>query len=69
MKLRYDKDDDVLMVWFSKDHIDYAEKEKNIIVHFSKTNKPVLIEILEASSFLEKTSKILPQDMKHHFFA
>lgn len=61
MKLRYDKDDDALMIWLSKKKVDYAEQEKNIIVHFSKDNKPVLLEILHASQFLAETSKALPQ--------
>lgn len=69
MKFRYDKDDDVLMIWFSKDRIDYAEQTKDIIMHFSKENKPVLMEILDASGFLQKTTKILPSNIKQQVFA
>lgn len=69
MKFRYDKDDDVLMVWFSNQKVDYAEQQKNIIIHFSKKDKPVLMEILDASEFLIQTSKILPTQIKQHIFA
>lgn len=65
---RYDKEDDVLMVWFSKEPVDYAEHEKNLIIHFSKENKPVLMEILDASEFLKETTKILPQNIKQQIF-
>lgn len=69
MKLRYDKQDDVLMIWFSKKPVDYAEQSKNIIMHFSKDNKPVLVEILEASQFLKQTSQILPQKVRQQAFS
>ena len=69
MKFRYDKEDDVLMVWFSRQKVDYAQQQKNIIIHFSKNNKPVLMEILDASAFLQQTSKILPLQVKQHLFA
>lgn len=63
-KFRYDKKDDVLMVWFSKEPVDYAEQEKDIIIHFSKENKPVLMEILDATAFLKETTKTLPSNIR-----
>lgn len=66
---RYDKEDDVLMVWFSKEPIDFAEQEKNLIVHFSKSNKPVLLEILDAAKFLKETTKTLPSNLKQQLLA
>ncbi|MBI2196001.1 DUF2283 domain-containing protein [Candidatus Daviesbacteria bacterium] len=68
-KFRYDKEDDVLMVWFSKEPVDYAEQEKNLIIHFSKENKPVLMEILDAAKFLKETSKALPEKVKQSIFS
>ncbi len=68
MKLRYEKDDDVLMIWFSKDPVDYAKKQKDIIVHFSKDNKPVLYEILNASHFLREVSLVLPSSVRQSVF-
>lgn len=67
-KLRYDKEDDVLMVWFSREPVDYAEQEENLIVHFSKEHKPVLMEILDASAFLKETAKTLPPDIRQQIF-
>ncbi len=68
MKFRYDKEDDILMIWFSKEPVDYAEQGKDVIVHFSKKNRPVLMEIMEASIFLQQTSKILPPEIKQQVF-
>jgi len=51
-KIRYSKDVDVLVVELSDKPIDHAEEEGQIIVHFSKDNEPVLIEILDAKDFL-----------------
>ncbi len=69
IKYRYDKEDDVLMVFLGKGKIDDAVQSGNIISHFSANGELLLLEILEASNFLEQTSKILPLQMKQHIFA
>lgn len=69
MNTRYDKNDDVLMVWFSKKPVDYAEQAGDIIMHFTKDNHPVLMEILNASAFLMHTSQALPPDLRQRIFA
>lgn len=51
MKVRYDREDDVLMVKVSDEKIDYAEEIGQIIVHFTKDGKAVLFEILDAAEF------------------
>ena len=51
-KIRYSKDVDVLLIELSEKPIDYAEEEGQIIVHFSKDDEPVLLEILNAKEFL-----------------
>jgi len=53
MKVRYDREDDILMIEVSDEPIDYAEEVNSIIVHFTKEGKPVLLEILDATEFLE----------------
>ena len=58
MKVSYDRDADVLMIELSDDDIDHAEEVGPLIIHFSKDNKPVLIEILDASEFLAEITKI-----------
>lgn len=69
MRYRYDKEDDALMIWFSNERVDYAEQTKNIISHFSRDNKLVLMEILEASEFLKETSKVLPEKVRQEILA
>jgi hypothetical protein len=43
------------MYEISDDAIDYAEEMDSVLVHFTKTGKPVLLEILDASKFLAQT--------------
>lgn len=65
----YEKEDDVLNIWLSKQKIDYAEQSGDIIVHFTEDNEPVYIEILDASNFLKREAEDLPQEIKQKFFA
>lgn len=58
-KLKYDPDSDVLMWETSRRDIDYATQVANVVIHFSKENIPVLIEILEATKFITETKKVL----------
>lgn len=51
-KIRYSKDVDALLVELSQEPIDYAEESGQLIVHFTKTGEPVLLEILNARDFL-----------------
>jgi len=65
MKIRYDKDDDVMMIWLSKKaKVDYAEQTRDVIMHFTKNNKPVLMEILNATAFLKNTASKLPHQIR-----
>ena len=75
MKLKYNKEDDVLMIELSKEPIDYAEQSGDLIVHFSPKREAVLLEILDASIFLKEAAKslhskvirdILPQSSVAH---
>ncbi len=58
MKISYNREQDILMYEISDEPIDYAEEVGNIIVHFTKEGRPVLLEILDASEFLAETTKI-----------
>ncbi len=51
-KIRYSKDVDALLVELSDHPIDYAEESGPVIVHFSKSGEPVLLEILNAKEFV-----------------
>ncbi len=53
VQLKYDADADVLSIEGRPDVvIDHAKEMGNLVVHFSKNDEPVLIEVLEASQTL-----------------
>ncbi len=58
MKISYNREQDILVYEVNDEPIDYAEEFGNIIVHFTKEGKPVLLEILDASEFLAEATKI-----------
>ena len=57
MKVDYSREEDILMYEVSDEPIDYAEEMDSVIVHFTKSGKPVLLEVLDASRFLTQTMK------------
>jgi len=57
MRVKYDRETDILMVEASGEPIAYAEEMGNFIVPFSEGGKPVLLEILDASDFLTQAAK------------
>jgi len=53
LKIRYDQEDDVLMVWFADNkQVDHAEQVGNSILHMTQADEPVLLEILNAQDFV-----------------
>lgn len=57
MKISYNRKQDIMLLELSSSAIEHAEKAGPIIVHFSKTDKPVLLEILDASEVLSAIVK------------
>jgi uncharacterized protein YuzE len=57
MKMTYDREEDILTIETAEGKIDHAEEMGPIIVHFTKEDKPVVIEILDASDFLSLATK------------
>jgi len=57
MKVRYSRDEDVLLVELSEDKVDYAEEMGPVIVHFTEGGRPIILEILDASEFITEISK------------
>lgn len=50
--IQYEPEADVLSVEYRRrKSIDYATEVGNLIVHFSRSGEPVLVEILNASKF------------------
>ena len=66
--MKYEPDADVLSWEVSRAPIDYAEEVGNVVVHFSKQGKPVLIEMLEASKLVKKADKLM-QKPSHMSFS
>ncbi|MBU1062541.1 MAG: DUF2283 domain-containing protein [Candidatus Omnitrophica bacterium] len=67
MNISYDREKDIMMLELSKAKIDHAEQTDSIIVHFSKKDKPVLLEILDASDFITATLKYSIRARKESF--
>jgi uncharacterized protein YuzE len=65
-KISYDRDADILSWELSKvGDIDYASEMGDVVVHFTKDNKPVYLEVLNASKFLQKSREMArrPEDL------
>ncbi len=61
-KIKYDKETDILIIELSEKPIDYAEEEGQIIIHFTKDEEPVLLEVLDAKEFIMNTLSSLIND-------
>ncbi|KKQ84448.1 MAG: hypothetical protein UT08_C0018G0054 [Candidatus Woesebacteria bacterium GW2011_GWB1_38_8] len=68
MKYRYTKEDDALLIQFSRAKIEDAAHNRDVITHFDKDGNLVLLEILNASRFLKMTSKALPKEVRKELF-
>ncbi|MEK7481645.1 MAG: DUF2283 domain-containing protein [Patescibacteria group bacterium] len=62
--VNYEPEADVLWWEMSKAPIDHAEEMGNMVVHFTKKNTPVLVEILEAKKFLQTARHLLGSRLK-----
>ena len=69
MSVKYYNKDDILVVTLTKTPYEYAEKQGDFIVHFSKQNKPVRIEILNASDFLKDVSSSISSSVKKQYIS
>jgi len=58
MKVQYNRKDNVLIIHLSEAKIDYAEEADGVIVHFSKEGHPVLLEVLDASEYLARRTRV-----------
>lgn len=60
MRVKYNPEVDILVYEVSKAAIDHAEEVGDIVVHYSKRRKPVLLEIFNASDFLNQALAKVP---------
>lgn len=63
-RIKYSKDVDALLIELSDRKVDYAEEEGQMIIHFSKDGKPVLLEILDAKDFLLNSLSTLVKEQE-----
>jgi len=63
-KISYEPEADVLTYELTNQPIDYAKEIGNVVVHFTKDNTPVLVELLEARSFFSDAKKLLQQKQR-----
>jgi len=69
MEIKYELEDDVLNVFFSKEKIDDSYNvEPRAIMHIDKNDKPVYLEIFEASKNFDVSLKNLSEKIKEEFF-
>ena len=64
MKAKYYEDADLISWKISKKPFEYAARSGDFVVHYSKDDEPVLIEILNASSFLKEANSMLPKKIQ-----
>lgn len=68
MKLKYYKEDDILVMSFSDKPVDNSYELDNAILEVSEDKEPVSLEILHASNFFNLASGQLPKEVKEKFF-
>lgn len=64
MKVKYYEDADLLSFRISNNPYKYAKQNGDVIVHYSESREPVLIEIVNAAKFLKNTTRMLPKKVK-----
>jgi len=71
MRVRYDKDEDILMIVLVKrgQKIDDTYETENSLVSVTEKGEPIMVEIFNASKFFAEESKVLPKEIKQKFFA
>ena len=68
MKAKYYEDADLISWRLSNKSYEHASRSGDFVVHFSKDDEPVLIEILNASKFLKETSQLFPKGIQRQIF-
>ncbi|MBU4257127.1 DUF2283 domain-containing protein [Patescibacteria group bacterium] len=56
--MQYDPEANIICWEIAKGEINHAREFGNFIIHLSDNNKPILIEILDASKFIGQLDKL-----------
>jgi len=54
----YDPEANIICIEIAKGEITHAREFGNFIIHLSSSNKPILIEILDAAKFVGQLNKL-----------
>lgn len=60
----YDPESNIICLEIAKGQISHVREFGNFIIHVSKSEKPILIEILDASKFVGQINKLKIKDIK-----
>jgi hypothetical protein len=60
-KISYEPEADVLSLEIGGKDIDHAEEIDGLVVHYGKSNDPVLIGILNASELIKRANKLIAE--------
>lgn len=73
LEIKYEPEDDVLNVFFSKKPVDDSYDVKDLdylaVMHVDASQEPVYLEVFDASKHLNSDLKSLPNKIKQEFFA
>lgn len=71
MKVRYDRDEDILTIVLAKkgQKIDDTYETENSLISVTEKGEPVMVDIFNASKFFAEESRVLPKDIKQKFFS
>ena len=69
MKIKYYKEDDILVLRFSNKPVDDSFESGSSILEVDKKGEPVALEVLKASEFLAKAAREFPEEIKRQVFA
>ena len=65
-QITYKVEDDILLVWFSEGDIYDAEMVGSTILHVNKQGEPVLLEVLDASDFVDRLTETVAAAKAEH---
>ncbi len=61
----YDNETNIICLEIAKGQISHVREFGNFIIHVSKNEKPILIEILDASKFVGQIDKLKIKDINN----
>ena len=62
--MHYDTESNIISLEISKGKIDHVREVGNFLIHVAKNEKPILIEILDASKLVKQLNKFKQNDIK-----